>query len=176
MGGQHDHSGSGLYSLSIDGKPPGGQDQWRWCNKCNLLAFDGNTHCTAGGAHISVGSGLYTLWLNDTTSNGQDNWRWCNKCYGLAYAGNPSPGRAFRAECTTTPAAGIINFKTTPENLRDFRINGLGAANASCCGIVAMDRRGARKVLLSIMTKTVRGIIPSSTFPEARRYFPRIII
>lgn len=86
------------------------------------------------------------------------------------------PARAFRAECTTTPAAGIINFNKTPENLRDFRINGLGAANASCCGLAAMDRRGARKVLLPIMTKTVRGIIPSSSFPEARRYFPRIII
>lgn len=58
-----------------------------------------------------------------------------------------------------------------PENLQDFRINGLGAANASCCGIVAMDRRGARKVLLPIMTKTVRGIIPSSSFPEAREIF-----
>lgn len=81
------------------------------------------------------------------------------------------PARAFRAECTTTPAVGIINFKTMPENLRDFRINGLGAANASCCGLVAMDRRGARKVLLPIMTRTVRGIILSSTFPEAREIF-----
>lgn len=77
------------------------------------------------------------------------------------------PARAFRAECTTTPVVGIINFKTMPENLRDFRINGLGAANASCCGLVAVDRRGARKVLLPIMTRTVRGII-LSTFPEAR--------
>lgn len=78
------------------------------------------------------------------------------------------PARAFRAECTTIPAAETINFKTMPENLRDFRINGHGAASASCCGIVAMDRRGARKVLLPIMTRMVREIIPSSTLPEAR--------
>lgn len=83
------------------------------------------------------------------------------------------PARAFRAECTTTPAAGITNFKTMPDNLPDIRINGLGAANASCCGIVAMGRRGARKVLLPIMIRTVRGIILSSSFPEAREMFSK---
>ena len=78
------------------------------------------------------------------------------------------PARAFRADCTTTPAAAITNSKTTPENLWDFRINGHGAASASYCGIAAMDRQGARKVLLPIMTRTVRAIIPSGTLPEAR--------
>lgn len=78
------------------------------------------------------------------------------------------PAHAFRAERTTMPAAEIINFKSTPENLWDFRISGHGVVSASCCGIVAMDRRGARKVLLPIMTRVVRGIIPFGTLPEAR--------
>ena len=41
-----------------------GQDNWRWCNKCQCLFFAGNAslgHCPAGGAHALEGSGNYTL-------------------------------------------------------------------------------------------------------------------
>jgi hypothetical protein len=87
--------------LSLDGNASLGQDQWRWCKKCEILCFDNYASCTAGGAHINVGSGKYILAQNDTGAGGQDNWRWCSKCYGLAYAGSASPG--------TCPKTGVHN-------------------------------------------------------------------
>jgi hypothetical protein len=72
-----------------------GQDNWRWCNKCQGLAYAGNPSrgpCPAGGNHDHSGSSNYNLSLNDPSFPGQDNWRWCNKCQGLAYAGNPTTG------------------------------------------------------------------------------------
>jgi hypothetical protein len=71
------------------------QDNWRWCNKCQGLAFAGNPSlgpCPAGGQHNHTGSGDYVLVQNDPAAPGQSNWRWCNKCQGLAFAGNPSLG------------------------------------------------------------------------------------
>src|SRR5207342_2555562 len=71
------------------------QDNWRWCNKCQGLAYAGNPTvgaCPAGGTHDHAGSGNYTLLQDTAYAPGQDNWRWCNKCQGLAYAGNPSVG------------------------------------------------------------------------------------
>ena len=71
------------------------QDNWRWCNKCQGLAYAGNPSlgpCPAGGMHDHSGSGDYMLKQNISGEPGQDNWRWCNKCQGLAFAGNPSPG------------------------------------------------------------------------------------
>ncbi len=73
------------------------QDNWRWCNKCQGLAYAGNPSvgaCPAGGTHDHAGSGNYILVLDSPIPIPftQDNWRWCNKCQGLAYAGNPSVG------------------------------------------------------------------------------------
>lgn len=56
--------------------------------KCQILAFDDYSICSAGNAHTHVGSGDYNLTVGNPTAPGQNNWRWCNKCYGLAYAGN----------------------------------------------------------------------------------------
>ena len=66
------------------------QDNWRWCNKCQVLAFAGYSVgvCAAGGSHDHLGSGDYVL-TEDVVAGGnqQDNWRWCNKCQVLAFAG-----------------------------------------------------------------------------------------
>jgi kumamolisin len=74
-----------------------GQTNWRWCNKCQGLAFAGNASlgpCPAGGNHDHTGSGDYFLVENAAPgSSAQNDWKWCNKCQGLAFAGNPSPGR-----------------------------------------------------------------------------------
>src|SRR5215471_20912808 len=40
------------------------QDNWRWCNKCQALAFAGNGSlgaCPAGGQHNDTGSGDHVL-------------------------------------------------------------------------------------------------------------------
>lgn len=66
-GGVHDHAGSGEYFLAMrgsDGVPQDSQDNWRWCNKCQVLAFAGNSSagaCAAGGQHDHTGSGNYML-------------------------------------------------------------------------------------------------------------------
>src|SRR3954452_17576552 len=65
-----------------------GQDNWRWCNKCQGLWFAGSGtsgKCHAGDGHVPQESGNYTL-VKD--GSGQDNWRWCNKCQGLWFAGS----------------------------------------------------------------------------------------
>jgi CubicO group peptidase (beta-lactamase class C family) len=67
-GGMHDHSGSGNYVLAIKGSgalPQDSQDNWRWCKKCQVLAYAGNPSsvgaCGAGGQHDHTGSGDYIL-------------------------------------------------------------------------------------------------------------------
>ena len=73
----------------------GEQDNWRWCSKCQGLAFGGNPSpgaCPAGGTHDHAESGNYRLLQNSWLTPGQDNWRWCSKCQGLVFGGNPSPG------------------------------------------------------------------------------------
>jgi hypothetical protein len=82
------------------------QDNWRWCRKCQGLAFAGSPSpgaCPAGGLHDHQGSGDYTLVKNVPGAPGQHNWRWCNKCQGLAFAGNRSLGRC--------PAGGLHDHR-----------------------------------------------------------------
>jgi hypothetical protein len=66
-----------------------GQNNWKWCSKCQGLAYAGfgAGPCPAKGVHDHSGSGDYGL-LHDTSDfKGQHHWRWCNKCQGLTFAG-----------------------------------------------------------------------------------------
>jgi CubicO group peptidase (beta-lactamase class C family) len=66
-GGVHDHTGSGNYVLAekgAGGLPQDSQDNWRWCKKCQVLAYAGNPSagaCAGGGQHDHTGSGDYVL-------------------------------------------------------------------------------------------------------------------
>src|SRR4029077_16999304 len=67
-GGMHDHAGSGDYVLAIRATaaalPQDSQDNWRWCNKCQVLAVAGGSSvgaCAAGGQHDHAGSGNYIV-------------------------------------------------------------------------------------------------------------------
>lgn len=71
------------------------QDNWRWCNKCQCLAFAGNPSpgpCIAGGNHDHHGSGNYRMIKGVGPTGGQNNWRWCNRCQCMSFAGNPTLG------------------------------------------------------------------------------------
>lgn len=64
----HDHAGSGDYVLAIRATgaalPQDSQDNWRWCNKCQVLAVAGGSSvgaCAAGGQHDHAGSGNYIV-------------------------------------------------------------------------------------------------------------------
>jgi extracellular elastinolytic metalloproteinase len=66
--------GAGEYGLPF---PIVGQDNWRWCHKCQGLFFAGfsGSHCPAGGAHDSNPSINYLLSFNNAKYPGQQNWR-----------------------------------------------------------------------------------------------------
>ncbi len=106
-GGTHSHpnnSGSWNYQLIHNHAIAHGQDNWRWCNKCQGLFFAGNNNlgrCPAGGTHSNSGSWNYSVAFKSPIVAGQDGWRWCNKCQGLFFAGNNSLGRC--------PAGGTHN-------------------------------------------------------------------
>ncbi len=60
-GEKHGEKESGDYALVQDGK---GQEDWRWCKKCQGLWFAGNGtdgKCPAGAGHVKDDSGNYTL-------------------------------------------------------------------------------------------------------------------
>ena len=65
----------------------GGQNNWRYCEKCEALFYAGHGggKCPAGGSH-QPGYGNYSL-IHDRNHEGQNNWRYCRKCQGLYFAG-----------------------------------------------------------------------------------------
>lgn len=74
------------------------QYDWRFCNKCHVLFFDGYPTkgvCARGGGHIAQGY-IFGLW--DTSgptfprSPRQPNWRFCNKCNTLFFDGYANKG------------------------------------------------------------------------------------
>jgi hypothetical protein len=70
------------------------QDNWRWCEKCEGMWFNGHTTkgvCPYGGHHSSVGSGNYCLYMPPLAGS-QGNWRWCHKCEGLWFNGHTTKG------------------------------------------------------------------------------------
>jgi hypothetical protein len=80
------------------------QSNWRWCNRCQGLAYGGNvatSRCPAGGRHNHSGSGNYILAHVDVPGK-QSGWRWCNRCQGLFYAGGSTTGAC--------PAGGGHNY------------------------------------------------------------------
>jgi hypothetical protein len=74
-----------------------GQDNWRWCNKCQALSFAGGSalgKCSAGGQHDHSGSGDYVVEKLGPTlpEYFQSFWRWCRKCQVLALTASASNG------------------------------------------------------------------------------------
>lgn len=93
-----DHTAAG-YNFRIDhdtAKKAAAQRQfdWRFCNKCQVMFFNGyptKGRCAAGGAHVAQG---YMFGLNFKPPGGwqQNKWRFCNKCMALFYDGYPDKG------------------------------------------------------------------------------------
>jgi hypothetical protein len=69
--------------------PSAGQTGWRWCKKCQGMAYGGGSLgiCPAGGLHDHSGGGSYVM-AHDAPNMGKEGWRWCSKCQGLHYAPN----------------------------------------------------------------------------------------
>jgi hypothetical protein len=72
-----------------------GQRGWKWCLKCQSLAFWDQTGqpgpCAAGGTHDHSRSASYVARFAGQ-GPGEAGWRWCRKCACLARpAGSPGP-------------------------------------------------------------------------------------
>jgi hypothetical protein len=86
--------------LALNSPQAPGQHGWRWCNKCQGLAFDGGSACPVGGAHthqeINRVKGRREYGLNLVPdlpiAGGQHEWTWCVKCSGLVFAGHTQAG------------------------------------------------------------------------------------
>ena len=75
----------------------GTQRDWRYCDKCFNLFYDGypdKGHCSAGAGHRAQGLNFVLLYGNLTdTKYGQINWRYCDKCHVMFYDGYSGKGR-----------------------------------------------------------------------------------
>ena len=136
-GGAHTKSGSGNYIVAHNSPSTPGEQNWRWCSKCQGLFFGGNagSKCAAGGAHTKSGSGNYTL-VQMGPGDPQPDWRRCSKCQGSSSAATPArsapPGpptarAAARTTCWST---------TTCRTMRPVSPTGGGAASAKVCSSV----------------------------------------
>lgn len=65
------------------------QAGWRWCIRCQSLAWSGigNGICHDGQPHDLSRSGQYSLRHDVTPEGTQGGWRWCTRCQGLIRAG-----------------------------------------------------------------------------------------
>jgi hypothetical protein len=83
--------------VATSGSGVAGESNWRWCKKCQSLAYAGGStlgSCSAGGNHDHTGSGDYVLAFNAGTvpAYEENNWRHCRKCHVLSLAGGAALG------------------------------------------------------------------------------------
>jgi hypothetical protein len=73
----------------------GMQTEWRYCQNCHVMFFDGYTpkgNCAAGGGHVAQGYMFALPHDIPTTQNSQDLWRFCQKCHAMFFDGYPQKG------------------------------------------------------------------------------------
>src|SRR5215510_12041321 len=90
------------------------QPGWRWCARCQALAFAGSGPgpCAGGGTHDHSASGAYVVAFDDGTGAAQPDWRWCAKCQALAFAGSgPGPCVAGGVHDHSTSGAYMVAFQ-----------------------------------------------------------------
>src|SRR5262249_18286178 len=115
--------------ISESAAQTGDQTDWRFCNKCMSMFWNGNPNkgrCPAGGGHVAQGF-IFNLHYDSnkapTPQKIQYDWRFCNKCMSMFWDGNPNKGRC--------PAGGGhnpqgfnfgLNFEPIPgQHQRDWR-------------------------------------------------------
>jgi len=95
-GGNHDHSGGGIYLVAQEAwNGNENQTDWRWCKKCDSLFFGGSigvAKCSSGGNHTAESSGNYVLGTKQGAAwtvpkpvevpkpGIEENFRWCYVC------------------------------------------------------------------------------------------------
>lgn len=72
------------------------QTDWRYCNKCYGLFYDGypdKGQCPGGGGHEAIGYHFWLLHDEPVTQSSHKDFRYCGKCHGMFYDGFPEKGR-----------------------------------------------------------------------------------
>lgn len=71
------------------------QIDWRYCNKCHGMFYDGypdKGRCAAGGGHEAIGYNFLLPYDIPGTANAQTGWRYCHKCHTIFYNDHPEKG------------------------------------------------------------------------------------
>jgi hypothetical protein len=112
--------------------PPGGdvgQQDWRFCNKCDGLFYDGYPQkgvCPGSGGHFAQGFNFELPFNNTNNAKGtgdtQKDWRYCGKCHGMFFAG-------FAGNFGTCPAGGGHNAQGYNFILHHDTATNLGSQN-----------------------------------------------
>ncbi|MBF6547361.1 hypothetical protein [Nocardia brasiliensis] len=98
------------------------QRDWRFCDKCFSLWFNGrptNGACAAGGSHSSAQSGDYAL-IGDSDGSlppavlAQRDWRFCDKCFSLWFNGRPTNGACAAGGSHSSAQSGDYALITSP--------------------------------------------------------------
>lgn len=91
------------------------QAEWRFCNKCFSLFFNGfgdnKGRCAAGGAHTAQGFSFHLPFNVAATATAQSDWRFCNKCLGLFWNGVADKGR-----CAAGGGHNMYGFDYVPQH------------------------------------------------------------
>jgi hypothetical protein len=75
------------YQVTYDDSTGNGQGDWRFCNKCSVLFFNGYPDkgvCAADkGGHVAAGWSFFLYHERLPTLNEEDGWRYCANCHAL---------------------------------------------------------------------------------------------
>jgi hypothetical protein len=85
-GGLHDLTGSAAYQVQDGYVPAGGNGPWRWCSRCQGLAYGGSDlvgTCFDAGPHDFSDSNLYGVPVDYPPDGGQPGWKRCTLCAKL---------------------------------------------------------------------------------------------
>jgi hypothetical protein len=91
VGGSHFQGDNPGVTIAFGPDAPGDHN-WRWCNKCQSMAYQADQlgSCPAGGAHELSASNDYGIVALPYVS-GVANWRWCSRCQSLHFHGGRCP-------------------------------------------------------------------------------------
>jgi cytochrome c5 len=73
----------------------GMQLDWRFCEKCHVMFFDGfpqKGNCAAGGPHVAQGFMFALPHDIAPVPQSQNAWRYCQNCHSMFYDGFPQKG------------------------------------------------------------------------------------
>ena len=86
----------GRYTLTFEAqnvRPLTGQPDWRFCQKCRSMFWDGTPDkgaCATGGGHSAQGLMFILPFNMPETPNKQKDWRFCQKCRSMFWDGDPN--------------------------------------------------------------------------------------